>query len=328
MKNKALIVGIDAYRRAPLMSCVSDASSVAKHIAKHEDGSPNFDVKLLVSDGEAVTRRKITDQLAKLFGEPGDTAFFYFAGHGRLDDKAPNGFLITQEGEEDGWGVSLADLLALANRSPVRSKILVLDCCASGAAGEIAAFPDSNTSVLGTGVTILTACDRHQSALSGLPHSVFASLFIDAIAGAAADICGLVTPASIYSHIDQALGWWSQRPLYKANVRESVTLRRVAPKVPLEVLRRLPEYFGSPQDDFKLNPTFEPEAELPKDLSLDDAILTKRRATFFDLQRCNRNGLIVPVGAEHMFHAAVRSKACKLTPLGRHFHALALAGRL
>ncbi|WNM07535.1 hypothetical protein RI056_10505 [Komagataeibacter nataicola] len=46
-------------------------------------------------------------------------------------------------------------------------------------------------------------------------------------------------------------------------------------------------------------------------------------AVFKGLQACNRNGLVVPVGAEHMYYAAIESKSCRLTAIGAHYRKLA-----
>ena len=43
---------------------------------------------------------------------------------------------------------------------------------------------------------------------------------------------------------------------------------------------------------------------------------------FAVLQRYNRLNLGVPVGAPHMWHAAMQSKTCKLTVLGKHYRRL------
>ena len=40
---------------------------------------------------------------------------------------------------------------------------------------------------------------------------------------------------------------------------------------------------------------------------------------FAVLQKYNRVNLVVPVDASHMWHAAMRSKSCRLTVLGEHF---------
>ena len=49
---------------------------------------------------------------------------------------------------------------------------------------------------------------------------------------------------------------------------------------------------------------------------------------FATLQKYRAAKLLVPVGAEHMYFAALESKACRLTPLGRHYWQLAKDGRL
>ena len=52
----------------------------------------------------------------------------------------------------------------------------------------------------------------------------------------------------------------------------------------------------------------------------------KNAGKFAVLQRYNRVNLVVPVGAEHMWNAAVESKSCKLTVLGEHYRRLVQEG--
>lgn len=40
---------------------------------------------------------------------------------------------------------------------------------------------------------------------------------------------------------------------------------------------------------------------------------------FSILQRYVKLNLVIPVGAEHMYYAAIESKACKLTVQGQHY---------
>ena len=40
---------------------------------------------------------------------------------------------------------------------------------------------------------------------------------------------------------------------------------------------------------------------------------------FKDLQKFESAGLVQPVDEEHMYYAAMNSKGCMLTPLGKHF---------
>ena len=49
---------------------------------------------------------------------------------------------------------------------------------------------------------------------------------------------------------------------------------------------------------------------------------------FSILQQYNRLNLLVPVGAEHMWNAAMESKSCKLTALGEHYRRLVEKNRI
>lgn len=329
--RKALIIGIDKYSDIPLSGCENDAATIASILAKNGDGSPNFDVKLISSDGGAVvTSEVILDALRELFSGDAETALFYFAGHGVLDPITNAGYIVSQDGKRGSWGVSLSDLLGMANAASPRiaSTVLILDSCNSGFAGEIAGLNANNISAIGTGVTILTACHREQGAAEENGHGLFTSMLFDALSGGSADIRGRITPASVYSHIDQTLGSWEQRPIYKANVQTFVTLRQIAPKISDDILRRLTTYFKSPTDQFPLDPSFEPDRNnIPEELK-HIPVNEENARTFGELQLCNRHGLVVPVDAPHMYYAAIESKSCKLTALGAHYRRMAELGRI
>lgn len=328
--RKALVIGIDKYPTSPLSGCENDAVAVATTIEKNGDGSPNFSVKLLTSDKSNVTSEAIQTALSELFKGDADTALFYFAGHGIISPTTNAGYIVSQDGKKGSWGVSLSEILGMANGAypRIKSTVIILDSCSSGYAGEVAGINNENIAALGTGVTILTACHREGTANEMDGHGLFTGILLDGLSGSSADICGRITPASIYSHIDQTLGAWEQRPIYKANVQTFVTLREVAPKVSLDILRRLPQYFPNATDHFKLDPSFEPDREnIPEHLRNIPANEDNVR-TFKELQTCNRFGLVIPVDAPHMYYAAINSTACKLTGLGAHYRKLAEKGRI
>jgi Caspase domain len=330
--KRALIIGIDDYPNSPLGGCVNDASAVANTLRTNGDGSPNFSTKLITSNGEAVNAALMHEELTQLFASDADTVLFYFAGHGILVPETGAGYLVSQDGRKPNWGISLGDVLTLANGAypRIKSTVIILDSCHSGFAGEIPNIGNQVISAIATGVTLLTGCDRNETASDdgGDGHGLFTSLLLDALSGSACDICGNITPASVYAHIDQSLGAWDQRPIYKANVQQFVRLRQVSPKVPVDVLRRLPTYFPDPSTVFKLDPSFEPDREnVPdefKNLPIDDDNVK----TFKELQTCNRHGLVIPVDAEHMYYAAINSKGCRLTALGAHYRRLAIDERI
>jgi hypothetical protein len=78
-------------------------------------------------------------------------------------------------------------------------------------------------------MTILTASSADQYASEENGRGVFTELLVDAMNGAAANLVGDVTPGSVYAHIDQSLGPWEQRPVFKTNVKSFVSLRHAAP---------------------------------------------------------------------------------------------------
>jgi len=327
--KKALVIGIDDYRDAPLRGCVNDASALALVLESNGDGSPNFSVRTLKSDDGDVTGAALHEAVADLFKGDAETALLYFAGHGMLNPDTNAGYIVGSDGRRGAWGLALAEILDLANRAHPRimSSVIILDSCHSGYAGEMAGLPAGAASVIGTGVTILTASQRDGKAEEGLRHGLFTEILLDGLAGGSSDICGNVTPASLYAHIDQTLGPWEQRPVYKANVQSFVTLRQVAPKVPLEVLRRLPTYFPDRASIYALDPSY--EEDRGNSPELDHIPVDPEHARIFkELQRCNRHGLVMPVDTEFMYYAAIKSTGCRLTALGAHYRKLAELKRI
>jgi hypothetical protein len=328
--KKALIVGIDHYPKNPLNGCVNDAVAIANTIEKHGDGSPNFDIHLLTSDNDQVSTAVLSEAIADLFRTDADTALLFFAGHGIINRDTNAGYLVTQDGRKGSWGISLSEILGLANTAypRIKSSVIILDSCHSGFAGEVPSIGNEQIAAIGTGVTILTACHRSETAGEGSEHGIFTEILLDGLRGGSADICGRITPASLYSHVDQTLGPWEQRPIYKANVQTFVTLRQISPKVPLEILRRLPKYFPNPSDVFPLDPSFEPDRESVPDEFKNLPINEDNIRVFKELQLCNRHGLVSPVDAEHMYYAAINSTGCRLTALGAHYRKLAELNRI
>lgn len=325
--KKALVIGIDGYPGHPLQCCVNDATEVARLLQWNEDGSPNFDVDLLTSQDSDVSNWGLEKAVSRFYksSSKAETAVLYFAGHGIISPSTDAGYIVGTDGRQGAWGMSLSQLLCLANEAhqTITSSVLILDCCHAGYLGEVTGSSAGNASVVGPGVTILTSCNEDEKAKERGQHGVFTDLLLDGLRGGCADIRGHITPASVYSHIDQALGAHEQRPLYKANVQRFVTLRQVAPSIPLEVLRRLPVHFPDPAMVYRLDPSYESDrqnvSEALKHLPVDP----EHARVFKELQMYNRHGLVVPVGADYMFFAAIESQGCKLTALGKHYRRLA-----
>ncbi len=316
--RKALVVGIDYYERVTcLRGCVNDAYSVKSVLERHGDGSINFGVNLMAASAEssAITRRELKDKVQELFSDNSKIALFYFSGHGYIE--TTGGYLITSDCKDGDDGFSMDELLTIVNGSKAQNKIIVLDCCHSGAVGTPAVT--DNKAFLSEGVTILTASARDQYSLESGGSGVFTSLFVDALSGGAANLVGDITPGSVYAHIDQALGPWEQRPVFKTNVKRFISLREVQPPISLEELKQITTTFPEPSHTFPLDPSYEPTSETPKE---------EHTKVFAILQRYAHVHLVKPVDEEHMYYAAMNSTGCRLTALGAHYWNLVNKNRI
>jgi hypothetical protein len=315
--RRALLVGIDDYPMAPLSGCVNDAEAMERLLSRHDDGAVNFDTQLLTSDREQVTRARVRAGLEALFADPAEVALFYFSGHGTENNVG--GYLVTSDATAYDDGVSMTDVLALANRAVhIKEAAIIVDTCHSGLLGTVPAADNAHAS-LREGLSILSASRSSQSSLERGDHGVFTDLVCSALAGGAADILGNVSVASVYAYVDQAFGAWDQRPLFKSHVSRMLSLRTAKPAIDVAVLRRLPEWFETPDADFPLSPRHERTAE-PKDEAAE--------AVFRCLQRCNRVKLVEPIDEEDMYYAAINGTGCRLTALGRFYWELADHGRI
>jgi hypothetical protein len=323
--RKALIVGINYYKYGnPLFGCVDDAHEVKAVLERHDGGSINFDCMLLTGTGpsDVVDRGKLKDSIAQLFGTDAEIALFYFAGHGHIE--STGGYLLATDSQRGDDGVSLSEILILANASRAKNKVIVLDSCHSGIAGT--APTGDQLATLSEGLTVLTASTKDQYATEEDGRGVFTTLFVDALNGSAANLTGDITPGSVYAHIDQSLGAWEQRPVFKTNVKQFVSLRIVSPPISTADLRRLTEFFPAPGFEFHLDPSYEPEMK-GRDPGMP-APNPENTRTFAVLQRYNRLNLLVPVNAPHMWNAAMESKSCRLTALGEHYRRLVEKNRI
>lgn len=317
--KRAVLVGIDTYDCFNgLSGCVNDVHALQPLLTRNEDASPNFDCRAYTtSNGLIVDRRALLEAIDVLFSPGADVALFYFAGHGAaaMGDVA----LVTQDGNQRDPGVLLSEVLGKVQASSIREVVVILDCCFSGAAGGIPQL-GANVAALRPGVAILTASRSDQPAAETLDgRGLFSIYLCGALDGGAADVLGKVTLAGMYAYLSESFGPWDQRPTFKANLDRLHELRLCSPAVPIDKLRRLPEFFADCEQQFALDPSYEPDAE-PKH--------AEHEAVFAILQGCRAAKLIEPVGEDHMYFAAMQSKACQLTPLGRHYWRMAKQGRL
>lgn len=312
--RKALVVGIDNYPRCPLNSCCNDAEAVKNLLANHENGNPNFEVW---KKNNVQTKAELRSLIEKCFEGDAEVSLFYYSGHGHTD--SVGGYLVTPDFQECDMGVSLQDVLTIANRSRCKERIIILDCCYSGLMGNIITT-GQNTTNINEGVTILTASRKDEPAMGGGNYSVFTTLLLAALKGGASNVLGHITVGSIYAFIDKALGTWEQRPVFKTNITRFTSLREVKPQVDIKIIRNIGKFFPSEDSILNLDPSFE-RTNSPdiKHEYVEPFANPKNIAVFSELQKLEGIGLVIPVGEEHMYFAAMNSKACQLTALGKYY---------
>lgn len=323
-RRKALIVGINHYERfSALTGCVNDATAVHDVLKKNGDGKPNFPAPTLLIGTDA-TRRvdeiTLKRELEELFLDNPNVALFYFAGHG-IQGSAD--VTLAASDSHNTGGISVDWLIKLANKSNAANSVIILDCCHAGAVGQ--SNLDADFSEIKRGTTILTATTAESVAKESNGRGVFTDLLVKALEGAAADLLGYITPGSVYAHIDQSLGQKSQRPVFKTNITEFVSLREVVTQLSRDNLQQISHLFPKEGFVFQLDPSFEPVRAGNEPPSFPEPN-PDNVAKFKILQSYNRVNMLVPVGAPNMWDAAMNSKTCQLTALGEHYRRLDVKG--
>jgi hypothetical protein len=193
-KRVALVVGNDRYANLPtLQKAVNDAEAVGNTLARL-----GFEVIL----GRDLGRQGMIDKLAEFTArlETGDTALFFYAGHGvavgGINYLVPTDMPGATAGSEvrvRGASIAEPDIVAEIQARGARVTVLVLDACRDNP------FSRSGTRTLGnsrgladakpaSGVFTLYSAGIGQSALDFLepndknPNSVFTRVFVEQLA--------------------------------------------------------------------------------------------------------------------------------------------------
>lgn len=325
--KRALLIGINDYPAGnELKGCVEDIEQVKKVLERNGDKNPNFGIKMLPN---VQTSEEVMEAVEKLFADDIETALLYFSGHGYINSTGAE-IVMPQDIATRGQyytGIQMTTIMEIVNKSKARNKIVILDCCHSGNMGKYK-LTDAG-SLLNPGVSVLTACREDEYAMEAGGHGLFTELLCAALNGGAADYCGNITIGGVYAYIDRSFGPWDQRPVFKTNVTEFAPLRKVEPRVPLSIIRELPNLFSNSNKDLPLDPSFEDtnDPSVTHDY-LEPYATPENTKRFKQLQKLQSIGFVKPVDAEFMYFAAMHSKACRLTELGKYYWRLVKEGRI
>jgi len=319
--KRALVVGLNDYPNGfALSACANDAIEITKRLERHGNGDKNFDVVTLYGK---CSRDTIKAAIENCFEGAADIALFYFSGHGMLDSFA--GHIVSTD--DSNAELSLRDILEIVNASNCTNKVVLLDSCYSGTMGDQSR--SSDITAISNGVTILTACTQVQTALEHRKHGVFTELLLAALDGEAADLMGNITPGGVYAFIDKSLGAWEQRPVFKTNVTTFSPLRKVKAPIDTQILRNLAMYFQTSDSPFALDPSYEyTNTRGIVHEVIEPYAVPEKTSIMKELQQLERVGLVVPCGTEHMYYAAMESKSCQLTAVGKYYWRLAKNDRI
>ncbi|MBW4513914.1 MAG: caspase family protein [Timaviella obliquedivisa GSE-PSE-MK23-08B] len=238
MSRDALIVGINTYQYLPsLQAPAKDAEAIAQQL--HSYGE--FRVHRLpemIQSGKSqigqktpVTLQELETALINLFkpkgNNPPHTALFYFSGHGiQRDAGIQEGYLAVSDANPDkGFcGLSLFWLRRLLQESPVRQRIVILDCCHSG---ELLNFLEADPGAqAGTDRLFMAASKEYETAYESLesPYSVFTQALVTGLDPNRVE-AGVVTNHSLTDWVNHSLKSEIQQPLFESSGSEIILTR-------------------------------------------------------------------------------------------------------
>lgn len=238
MSRDALVVGVNTYRYLPgLQAPGVDAEAIASALQTYGEfrvhrlpeviqaGKPQ------IGKATAITLRDLETALVNLFKPKGSnipqTALFYFSGHGIQHEAGiRQGYLAVSDSQPDTgfYGLSLFWLRRLLQESPVRQRIVILDCCHSG---EILNFLEADPGAsAGTDRLFMAASREYESAYESLDssYSVFTQALLEGLDPRHSKT-GRVNNHDLTAWVSNRLKGEIQQPLFESSGSEIILTR-------------------------------------------------------------------------------------------------------
>jgi len=215
-KRAAMLIAIDQFENLPKLSApVNDAESLRRLLSDQDIGA--YDVELIINKD----RKEVIERLGEFLKKdrmPDDLLLVYYSGHGITDDQ--NRLYLTstdtEENKLDTTAISADIIKDYLGKCRAQSKILILDCCFSGAISSGKAlnvggyFPINFEGE--SGLFILTASSEIEPAIeiktdgSG-KRSLFTDMMIQGLILGEADLNDdyKITAEEMYSYINERI---------------------------------------------------------------------------------------------------------------------------
>lgn len=169
--RRAILIAASQFEEAafaPLQFPVRDAESLRDLLADDQMGGFE-EVELIANQPSRVAR--IALEMTARSCEPDDLLLFYFSGHGKLDRDGSLALIMPDSDTRVLSSTSLVsdEIKRIFNMSRAARKVIILDCCYSGAAG-VEGFKSSLSDTIDTmaqnfrGSFLLTASQRFERA--------------------------------------------------------------------------------------------------------------------------------------------------------------------
>jgi hypothetical protein len=169
-RSLAFLVGVDKFADTsfqPLRFCQNDVSDMDRVLLNREIS--DFETIVVRNEEHYSILKRLEQAVYHLSNS--DKVIFYFAGHGKLSRRSGLPYLVASDTISDALnstGIAVDAILRILRESNCRQRLMILDCCHSGAVGEIFRGNEVGDSIVNlarsTGTYILTASTAIQTA--------------------------------------------------------------------------------------------------------------------------------------------------------------------
>ena len=199
MARVALLIGSTQYQRGfqPLPAVAENLQRLAAVLGNPEIGG--FEVETLLDPDHGQMRVKLETWLRQR--QKDDVSLLYLTGHGVKDRERKLHFAATDTSKPDeelitSTALAAADLRSYLRQSKASKQVVILDCCFSGAFGDLVAMDDGSVDVEAAlleeerpGRVVLTSSSsmQHSFVEEGAKLSLYTQYLLEGLETGAAD---------------------------------------------------------------------------------------------------------------------------------------------